>query len=395
MTVIGMVAGEPSGDTLGAHLIEALRARHPDAKFVGIGGPKMISAGLESWHPQEKLAVRGLVEVLKHLRELFGIRRDLVRRLVAARPALFVGIDSPDFNLGLEKRLKRRGIPTAHYVSPTIWAWRPGRLAKIRRSASHMLCLFPFEAPLYAGSGVEATFVGHPLAEEIEAGRTRADAREALRLHPERRVVTLLPGSRASELEMMAAPFIEAAKLVHAVRPDTAFLVPFVTRETRRQFEQALYDAGANELPVTLLFGHAHDAMAAADVVLVASGTATLETALVGRPMVVAYRLAPTTYRLARRLVRIPWVGLPNILAREFVVPEFLQDEATPANLAQAVLNMMEDTELAARLGVRFAEMHASLRRDSATLAADALAGYLPPAPAPFRDHAPAPGHAA
>jgi lipid-A-disaccharide synthase len=394
VTVIGMVAGEPSGDTLGAHLIHALRARHPDARFVGIGGPKMISAGLESWHPQEKLAVRGLVEVLKHLRELFAIRRDLVRRLVAARPALFVGIDSPDFNLGLEKRLKRRGIPTAHYVSPTIWAWRPGRLAKIRRSASHMLCLFPFEAPLYAGSGVEATFVGHPLAEEIEAGRTKADAREALRLHPERRVVTLLPGSRASELEMMAGPFIEAAKLVHAVRPETAFLVPFVTRETRRQFEQALYDAGAQDLPVTLLFGHAHDAMAAADVVLVASGTATLETALVGRPMVVAYRLAPTTYRLARHLVRIPWVGLPNILAREFVVPEFLQDEATPANLAQAVLNLMEDTELAARLGACFAEMHATLRRDSATLAAEALAAYLPALPAKIRDHAPASGHA-
>lgn len=375
--VIGLVAGEPSGDTLGAHLIEALRSIAPDAQFVGIGGPKMQSAGLDSWYPQEKLAVRGLVEVLGHLRELFAIRSGLTRRLLALRPALFVGIDSPDFNLGLERKLKRRGIPTAHYVSPTIWAWRPGRIKTIRRSVSHMLCLFPFEPALYAQSGVAATFVGHPLAEEIEAGRTRAAAREQLRIHPDATVITLLPGSRLSEIELMAPLFLEAAKIIHEIRPGVSFLVPFVTRETRQRFEQARYDTGATELPMNLLFGHAHDAMAAADAVLAASGTATLETALVGRPMVIAYRLSNTTFAIARRMVRIPYVGLPNILAGEFLVPEFLQDDARPINLAQALLNYLADRDLATRLEARFGAMHADLRRDSARLAADALAPYL------------------
>lgn len=379
--LIAMVAGEPSGDTLGAHLIEAIRTIYPAARFVGIGGPKMMGAGFDSWFPQEKLAVRGLVEVLRHLREIHEIRRALYRRLAAARPALFVGIDSPDFNLGLERKLKRRGITTAHYVSPTVWAWRPGRIEAIRKAVSHMLVLFPFESAVYERAGIRVTYVGHPLAEEIPPASSKRDARELLRLR-ERPIVTLLPGSRASELELMAPPFIEAAKLVRAARPDVGFLVPFVTRETRRIFEQALYDADARDLDITLLFGHAQHAMAAADVVLVASGTATLEAALIGRPMVIAYRLAPLTYRIARRLVRIPYVGLPNILAGEFLVPEFLQDDATPPNLAQALLNYLEDVDLHQPLAERFADMHEMLACGSARRSAAALAGYLSHAPA-------------
>jgi lipid-A-disaccharide synthase len=379
--LVAMVAGEASGDTLGAQLVRALRARHPSLRFAGIGGPKMESAGFESWFPQEKLAVRGLVEVLKHVRELYGIRSALRRRLLEARPALFVGIDAPDFNLGLERRLKRAGIATAHYVSPTVWAWRAGRIRKIGRAVSHMLVLFPFEENVYRDAGIPVTYVGHPLADEIAPEMPQAVARQELRVAPERPVIALLPGSRQSEIEHMAPPFIACAQRIHALRPDVQFLVPLATRETRTLFEQALYDHGARDLPLTMLFGHAYDAMAAADAVLVASGTATLEAALVKRPMVVAYKLTALTYAIAKRLVRIPYVGLPNILAGEFVVPEFLQGEATPENLAQALLNYVDDRDLGERLAVRFAAMHERLRRDAAERAADALIPLIDAAP--------------
>lgn len=368
-----MVAGEASGDQLGSRLIAALRARHPDAVFFGIGGPQMIGAGLDSWHAQEKLAVRGLVEVLAHIRELHSIRRALGARLITERPDVFVGIDAPDFNLPLERRLRDAGIRTAHYVSPTIWAWRPGRIKTIRRAVDHMLVLFPFEEGLYREAGVAVTCVGHPLADEFPDAVDRTSLRVQLRLRPDATVITLLPGSRQDELERMATPFIRAAKIIHALRPRIQFLAPFATRETLDRFEQSLHDCDATGLPIQRLFGHAHEAMAAADVILAASGTATLEATLAKRPMVIAYKLSPLTYRIARRLARVPYIGLPNILAREFIVPELLQDDATPENLAQALLNLLDDAIVRAALAERFAAIHRTLKRNTAQRAAEAL----------------------
>lgn len=374
---IAMVAGEASGDLLGSRLISAIRAERPDAQFFGIGGPKMIAAGFDSWFPQERLAVRGLVEVVKHLRELLAIRRELLRRIVAERPNLFVGVDAPDFNLGVERRLKRAGIPTAHFVGPTVWAWRPGRIHSIRRAVSHMLVLFPFEPPIYEQAGIPVTYTGHPLADEIPEEVDRIAMREQLRLPASIPVIALLPGSRQSEIEHMAPLFIEAARLILQRLPDARFLVPLVTRESRERFEEAVWKAEARDLPLVMLFGHAQDAIAAADVALAASGTVTLETALLRRPMVIAYRVSPLTAAIVRRLVRVPYVGLPNILNGDWLVPEFLQDDATPENAAQAVVNLVRDPVMRERLDARFAAIHATLRRDAAVQAARALLPYL------------------
>jgi lipid-A-disaccharide synthase len=370
---IAMVAGEASGDLLGGRLIEALRRRMPDAAFFGIGGPKMIAAGFESWVPQERLAVRGFVEVARHLRELLALRRDIARRVQVERPQLFLGIDSPEFNLGLERRLKGTGMTTVHLVSPQVWAWRAGRIHSMRRTVSHLLVLFPFEEALYRAADVPATYVGHPLADDIPERIDRDAARVELRLPPLAPVVAVLPGSRQSEIEMMAAPFIEAAKLVARRIPDTRFLVPLVTRETRELFESALHRHDAQHLPMTLLFGHARDALAACDIALAASGTVTLEAALSHRAMVIAYRVAPLSYRIARRLIRVPHIGLPNILCGEAVVPEFIQDEATPENLAQVVGNMLADEPLRRAIEARFARLHATLRCGAAERTADAV----------------------
>jgi lipid-A-disaccharide synthase len=370
---IALVAGEASGDLLGSRLIEALRHRLPDAQFCGIGGPRMIAAGLDSWFPQEKLAVRGFVEVVRHLREILAIRGEIFRRVRALRAQLFVGIDSPEFNLGLERRLKRAGLRTAHLVSPQVWAWRRGRIRRMKRYVSQLLVLFPFEEPLYRQSGVDVAYVGHPLADEIPTYTDREAAREQLRLPAHAPVVAIMPGSRQSELEMMAGPFIEAAKLLHARLPAVRFVVPLVTRETRDLFDAALYRHAARDLPMALLFGHARDALAACDVALATSGTVTLEAALTGRAMVIAYRVAPVSYLIARRLIRVPHVGLPNILCGESVVPEFLQHDATPENLAQAVGNMLADAPFRRSIEERFVRLHADLRRDSAERAADAL----------------------
>ena len=372
-----MVAGEASGDALGSHLMAALRARVPDAQFFGIGGPKMLAAGFDSWFLQEKLAVRGIVEVLRHYREIKAIRNALERRLLAERPALFVGIDAPDFNLGLEGRLKAAGVTTAHYVSPTVWAWRAGRLRSIRRSVSHMLVLFPFEEAIYREAGIPVTYVGHPLADSIADENDRSATRAQLRLPIEGRIVALLPGSRQSELDYLSDLFIATAKLILQSQPQCRFLVPLATRETRALFEAALYRNHAADLPITPLFGHAQDAIVAANAVLVASGTATLETALLRRPMVIAYRLSPITHAIARRLVRTPWIGLPNILAGAFVVPEFLQDEATAENLAQATLNLLADEYVLKQLPKTFSQLHAMLKCDAAERAAEALLPLL------------------
>jgi lipid-A-disaccharide synthase len=374
-----MVAGEASGDLLGSHLIETVRRRVPAATFAGVGGPRMIAAGFESWFPQERLAVRGFVEVLRHLPEILAVRREVARRILAERPRLFLGIDSPEFNLGLERRLKTAGVGTAHMVSPQVWAWRRGRVHSIRRSVSHLLVLFPFEEALYRDAGIGVTYIGHPLADEIPDALDRAALRVELRLPARAKVVTVLPGSRISEIEMMAATFIETARLVARAVPDVRFLVPLVTRETRAMFEEAIYRCDARELPLTLLFGHARDALAACDVALAASGTVTLEAALSHRPMVIAYRVAPLSFEIARRLVRVPYIGLPNILCGSAVAPEFLQDDATPENLAQALANLLADEPVRRRIEHRFERLHRELRRDAAERAADALLPLLAP----------------
>ncbi|MCC6474288.1 MAG: lipid-A-disaccharide synthase [Burkholderiales bacterium] len=377
--LIGMVAGEASGDFLGAELITALRERRTDLRFAGIGGPRMRSAGLESWFPMERLAVRGYAEVLRSYPALWAMRQALKSRMAAARPALFVGVDAPDFNLSVEASLKRRGIPTVHYVSPSVWAWRSGRVRSIGRAIDHLLALFPFEPEIYRRAGIPATFVGHPMADEIAPNPPAYAAREQLRLPAGARVYALLPGSRASELRYMAETFAMAARRVAERVRHPRFVVPFASRETRQIFEEALFRAGANELPFTLLFGHAREALAACDAALVASGTATLEAALIARPMVITYRMSAITWKIMSRLQLQPWVGLPNIIAGEFLVPEILQDEATPENLADALVRVSEDPAIHQRLPARFAGIHAVLKRGASQRAAEAVLSCLKP----------------
>ena len=376
--MIAIVAGEASGDLIGSQLIRALREFLPGLEVVGIGGPRMEAAGMDAWFPLEKLAVRGYIEVLKHYAEIVGIRRRLRRRLIAEPPDMFIGIDAPDFNLGLERSLKARGITTVHYVSPAIWMWRRERLHKIKRAVSKMLTLFPFEEALYRNAGVDVAFVGHPLVDMLDEVPRAAAAREQLKLPSTATVFAFLPGSRQSELRYMADLFIQTAKLIHARMPQALFLVPLATRETRAMFETAIYHNDAYDLPLTVMFGHAQDAMAAADVVLVASGTATLEAAILAKPMVITYKMPRASYWLLKGRGYLPYYGLPNILAQEFVVPEFIQDDATPQNLTQALLNLANDAMVRSRLEARFAAMAASLSRGAARQAALAVLPLLP-----------------
>ncbi|HEX4858367.1 MAG TPA: lipid-A-disaccharide synthase, partial [Usitatibacteraceae bacterium] len=313
--------------------------------------------------------------------EILGIRRAVAARMLEERPDLFVGIDAPDFNLGLERKLKRAGIPAVHYVSPSIWAWRGERIQRIKESVDHMLTVFPFEPQIYERAGVPATFVGHPTADVIPQAPQRENAREQLRLKESQLVFALLPGSRQSELEYHAELFLMTAKLLHGEFPAARFLVPLTTRETRTQFETAMWKCGAQELPMQILFGHANLALAAADAALVASGTATLEAALLRCPHVIAYRLSATTYRLMKRKAYLPWVGLPNILANEWLVPELLQDDATPEHLATAVGNWIRHPAAAAAVRERFASIHASLAVGNGARVAQALAPFLERAP--------------
>lgn len=373
---IALVAGEASGDMLAAHLIEALKQQFPDAVFFGIGGPKMEAAGFDAWWPAEKLAVRGYAEVLRHYREIAGIRRRLLKRLLHVRPDIFIGVDAPDFNLWLEKRIKAAGMPAVHFVGPSVWAWRRERLNKIGQSVSRMLALFPFEPPLYEERGIPVSYVGHPLADVIPLQMPKGPVRERLGIDSGP-VFALLPGSRQSELAYMADTFVDTAKLLRQQFPEAKFLVPLVSRETRELFEAAMWRRGAQELPFTLLFGHAQDALAACDVALVASGTATLEAALIKRPIVLAYRMSNWSWRLMKRMAYQPWVGLPNILAGRFVIPEFLQDEATPENLAQAMANLITEKHLAAVIEQAFTEIHLWLRQNTAEKAAAAVADTL------------------
>ncbi len=377
---IAMVAGEASGDLLASHLIEALKARLPNAVFYGVGGPKMLGQGFKAWHPLEKLAVRGYVEVLRHYREISGIRSDLKRRLLADPPDVFIGVDAPDFNLALEKTLKQRGIPSIHYVSPSIWAWRGKRIHKIGAAVSRVLALFPFEPILYEKQGIPVSYVGHPLADILPVEDGRDAARELLDLPTEQPVFALLPGSRQSELKYMADTFISTAREIHKSLPSALFLVPLATRETRLLFETALYRCNAHDLPIRMIFGHAHEAMMASDAVLVASGTATLEAALLKRPMAIAYKMASFSYRMMRRMGYLPYVGLPNILAGKFVVPEFIQNDATPENLAQALLNFYADKATCAHIREVFREIHLQLKQNTAEKAASAILDCLPAA---------------
>lgn len=371
---IAMVAGEASGDLLASHLISALKVRLPEAQFFGIGGPKMSAQGFDAWWPAETLAVRGYVEVLRHYRSIASVRSQLKKRLLADPPDVFIGVDAPDFNLGLEADLKRRGITTIHYVSPSIWAWRGGRIRKMGKAVNRVLALFPMEPPMYEAERIPVTYVGHPLADSIPLVTKKLEVREKLNLPASAPVIAMLPGSRQSELQYMADTFVQTAKLLYANHlPDACFVVPMATRETRLQFEAAIYRQQAADVPFRLLFGHAQDALGAADISLVASGTATLEAALIKRPLVVTYKMSAGSYWLMKRMGYLPYVGLPNVLAGRFVVPEILQDEATPERLAEALLKLYQDKDGAAALNEIFTDIHLQLRQNTAEKAAEAV----------------------
>jgi lipid-A-disaccharide synthase len=366
-----MVAGEASGDMLAGLLLQGLRQRWPQANAHGIGGPRMAEQGFEAWWPHERLAVRGYVEVLRHYRGIVAIRRELCARLLANPPAIFVGVDAPDFNLDLERQLLLKGVPTVHFVCPSVWAWRANRLEKIRQSVRHMLCIFPFEPALLSAHGIASTYVGHPFAATIPMHPNKAAARQQLNLPQQATVVSLLPGSRASEIDQLAPVFLQAAAWLQKREPDLHFVLP--TFAALRPRLQACIDRSGGNLSLTVTEAGSHLALAACDVSLVASGTATLEAALFKRPMVIAYRMNPLSWQIMRRQKLQPWVGLPNILAAEFLVPEFLQDQAKPEALGQAVLGWLNQAQRVAHLQQRFVDMHHYLLRDTAQLATDAI----------------------
>ena len=393
----GLVAGEASGDLLAGLLLDGLRARWPQLTTAGIGGAHMTAHGFDAWWPIEKLSVRGYLEVLPRLPELLRIRKQLGDRLLTERPDLFIGVDAPDFNFDLEARLKKAGIKTLHFVSPSFWAWRPEKLLKLKAAADHVLCLFPFEPELLAEHGIAATYVGHPLANVIPMQPDRAAARRVLGLDENATVVALLPGSRAAEVKYLLSRFFQAAALIRKARPATQFIVPAVPH-LQSQIEVAARVSGLGDA-LKVVRGQSHAVLAACDVTLIASGTATLEAALFKRPMVIAYAMPAFSYRLMRKKRQLPWVGLPNVLCapREwlhrpagmsahdmadrtdapFVVPELIQDAATPAALAQAVLDWLAAPEKIAQLQQRFTALHHELKRDTPRLATDAIETLL------------------
>jgi lipid-A-disaccharide synthase len=372
---LALVAGEASGDLLGGLLLAALRQRWPDLQAVGIGGPRLAEQGFEAWWPHERLAVRGYVEVLRHYREISGIREALAARLLRERPAAFIGVDAPDFNLGLEARLKAAGVKTIHFVCPSIWAWRGGRVKTMAASCDHVLCLFPFEPELLRAHDVAATYVGHPLADVIPLQPPRDASRVALGLAESDTVVAVLPGSRRSEIQYIAPAFLEAAARLHRERPALRFVLPLAPG--LRGLVEPLLARHAAGVPLQLLDGQSHTALAACDLTLIASGTATLEAALFKRPMVIGYRMHPLSWQLMKRMGYQPWVGLPNILCRDFVVPELLQGDCRAEALAAAVRAGLDDAAGAARVAQRFTELHQLLRRDTARCATDAIAQVL------------------
>ena len=364
---VALVAGEASGDILGAGLMQALKTQYPQIEFIGIGGPLMQAQGLNSYFPMERLSVMGLVEVLGRLPELLARRKRLINTLIEAKPDVFIGIDAPDFNLTLELKLRQAGIKTVHYVSPSVWAWRQKRVLKIRDACDLMLTLFPFEAQFYQDHQVPVRFVGHPLADTIPQQADRAAAREALNLAHEQPVVALMPGSRGGEVSRLGSLFLDAAVRLRTLRPGIQFVLPCSSPERRAQLEQMLV---GRDLPLTLLKGRSHEALAACDAVLIASGTATLEALLYKRPMVVAYKVAPLTYRILKRLVTTPYISLPNLLAERLLVPELIQDAATPEALAQLLAPLLAGGEVQTE---GFDVIHRALRRDASVQAAGAV----------------------
>ena len=375
---VAMVAGETSGDLLAGLLLDGLKTRWPELQAFGIGGSNMISRGFDAWWPSDKLAVRGYVEVLRHYREIVGIREQLKTRLLTSSPDIFIGVDAPDFNLDLEAALKAKGIKTVHFVSPSIWAWRADRVEKIRRSVDHVLCIFPFEVALLAQHGIAATYVGHPLANVIPMQPDRAAARARLGLNEPDTVIAILPGSRQSEIQYLAKRFFQAAALINITQPAIKFIVPAIPA-LKPAIERIAHEAGLHG--VQILDGQSHSVLAACDVTLIASGTATLEAALFKRPMVIAYNMNWLSWRIMQRKKLQPWVGLPNILCEEFVVPELLQDAATPQALADAVLQWVEikarEPAKISALEQRFTRLHAELQRNTSQLATDAIEKIL------------------
>lgn len=369
---LGLVAGEASGDLLAGLLLQGVKPRWPQVQTFGVGGPRMIEQGFDAWWPSDRLAVHGYVEALKVYGSLVKLRRELGDRLLAERPAAFIGVDAPDFNLGLEARLKSAGMKTAHFVCPSIWAWRGGRVHKLAASADHVLCLFPFEPALLAKAGVRASYVGHPLADAIPLEVPRAAARAALGIGEGATVVGVLPGSRRGEIRNIAPDFLRAAVLLKRDRPDVRCVLP-IAPGVRALVESAAAEAGAQDA-VELVDGRSHEVLAACDVALVASGTATLEAALFKRPMVIGYRIAPLNWQIMRHMRYQPWVGLPNVLAGEFLVPELLQHDMTPEALTRELRRWLDDPAGCERVAQRFGEMHLSLRRNTAQAAGEAIA---------------------
>ena len=370
---IALSAGEASGDLLGAHLIEAIRAVRPDVRFVGIAGPKMQAAGCESLFEQEKLAVRGYVEVLKRLPEILRIRRALIDKLKTIRPDVFIGIDAPDFNLGVAEQLKAAGIPTLHYVSPSVWAWKQKRVFKIVQQVNQVLCLFPMEPALYEAAGGKATFIGHPLAQQLPLVADKAAARERLKLDDDTPVFAVLPGSRVSEIDYMTPIYLRTVQLILRQLPNAQFILPYPTAAVRERLQHYLTLPEFEKLPIRLQVSNTDLACTAADVVLVTSGTATLEVALCKRPMVISYKISALTYALVRHKIKVPFVGLPNILLNKSVVPELLQHDATPEKLAAALLDWYQQPEKVAALEKEFTQLHELLRLPTDKLAAQAV----------------------
>lgn len=372
---IAVVAGETSGDVLSGVLLQGLVEQMPGLRAAGIGGAQMCDQGFDAWWPSEKLAVRGYVEVLRHYREIVGIRKRLLARLLSAPPRVFVGVDAPDFNLDLERALKARGIPTVHFVCPSVWAWRPERAQALKLSTDHVLCIFPFEPALLAQHGVPATYVGHPLAPHIPMSPDRAAARMRLGLPDGAPVIALLPGSRTAEVEHLAPRFLSAAKLILDAKPDAHFVLPAVPH-LKQRLDQLAANSGL-VAALTVLPGQSHAALAACDVTLIASGTATLEAALFKRPMTIAYHMNWLSWQITRRKKLQPWVGLPNILCEDFVVPEFLQEQATPQALARSVLEWFDQPARVDALQQRFTALHSDLWRDTVGLSVGVIRSLM------------------
>lgn len=381
-SALAMVAGEASGDLLAADVLAGLRTRAPGLRCVGVGGPRMREQGFEAWHDIEELSVRGYVEVLRHLPRLLALRAGLRRRWLAQPPACFVGVDAPDFNLSLERALRAAGIRTVHFISPSIWAWRRERLEAIRAAVDHMLLVFPFEQRIYDEAGIPATYVGHPLADRIPEQVDVAAARARIGLSGPGRVVALLPGSRPAEIDHLADPFVDTARWLWERMPDLRFALPAASAQLHATLAARLQSLRArgrlpDALPLLLVEGRSHDVLAAADAVLVASGTATLEAALCRKPMAIAYRMPWLSYRLMRGRGYLPWIGLPNILLGDTVVPEFIQHDATPARMGEALRAFLDSPQRSGEVAERFAGLHAQLRRGCAQRAADVLAAQL------------------